>query len=104
MFARCVVLRRVRSVSVRRGRIRTVWARLPLVWVVLSPCRARWRWICTVAWSEVDVGPCEGERFGDARAGADEQFGEWSVVSWARAQVAIDFVEAQVGELAMLGR
>jgi hypothetical protein len=28
---------------------------------------------------EVDVGPGESERFGDARAGADEQFGEWSV-------------------------
>jgi len=53
---------------------------------------------------EVDVGPGEGERFGDTRAGADEQLGERLVVSRARAQVGIDLAEAQVGELAMLDR
>ena len=49
-------------------------------------------------------GPGEGERFGDARAGPDEQLGERSVVSRASAEVGIDLAEAQVGELAMLDR
>jgi len=43
----------------------------------------------------VDVSPCQGERFGDACAGADEQFGERSVVRRAGVEVAVDFGEAE---------
>ena len=53
---------------------------------------------------EVDVGPGEGERFGDASAGADEQFGERSVVRGARVEVAVDLAEAEVVEFAVLDR
>ena len=42
---------------------------------------------------EVDVGPGEGECFGDARTGADEQVGERPVVGGTRAQVAVDLVK-----------
>jgi hypothetical protein len=53
---------------------------------------------------EVEVGPGEGECFGDASAGADEQFGEWAVVRGAGIEVAVDLSEPEVVELAVLDR
>ena len=51
---------------------------------------------------EVNVGPGEGECFGDASAGANEQFGEWAVVRGAGVEVAVDLSETEVVELVVL--
>src|SRR5215213_9591619 len=51
---------------------------------------------------EVEVGPGERERFGDASAGADEQFGEGSVVRGAGVEVAVDLGAAEVVEFALV--
>lgn len=52
----------------------------------------------------VDVSPSQGERFRDACAGADEQFGERSVMRRAGVEVAVDFGEPELVKLATLAR
>jgi hypothetical protein len=51
---------------------------------------------------EIDLGPGESERFGDAGAGPDEQFGEGSIVRGAGIEVAVDLGEPEVVELGLL--
>src|SRR5829696_4679717 len=95
--------RRARSVAVRRGPTRTVRGACP--WsggVVAAACASALDLDGGVV--EVDVGPGERERFGDARASADEQFGQWAVVSGAGAQVVVDLSEMEVVELVVLDR
>jgi hypothetical protein len=83
--------------------MRTLLERLRLVCVVVSPWRAL-ALDANDAVVEIDVRPCEGNGFRDARAGADEQLGQHPVVVCAGVEVRTDLVEPQVVVLATIKR
>src|SRR4051794_40684456 len=87
-----------------RGPTWTERKRLPLVWVrSVSFSRALAR-DAHDAGALVKVGPADGERFRDSRAGPDEELGEWAVVLEAGVEVALDLVRAQVVDLRAVDR
>lgn len=53
---------------------------------------------------EIDIGPADGERLGDAGAGTDQELGERAVAVGAGIEVAVDLVQAQVVDLGPLDR